>query len=140
MSKAARSNDISSIPEASTTPKYVTRSAIFKQWSMLKDGEEIVAYSKTFMKPDHELQFIKHITITQKANKKVNEKRKAERQQAKGLIKSSPLVIDKNYARSMPTFRKWMKLGNGRHLIYHTKPYTKIANDDTNEKRLIQNH
>ena len=96
MSESARGNDIPSVvvPETSTIPEYVTKSAIFKQWSELNDGDEIVAYSKTFMKPDHELQFMNHITKIQKANKKSTEKRKAVSQIA---------IAIKNHGRKLLT-------------------------------------
>ena len=134
MSDSARDDDIIS---STTTPDFVLSSAIYQKWTKMNDGDTIRAYSKTFTKPDDEDKFIKHITTFQKAYKRLNEKRKAERQQAKRYVKSSPLVIDENYARATPTFRKWMQLKNGQRLLFHQKPYTKIADDDANEKRLI---
>ena len=135
MSDAARDDDIIS---STTTPDFILSSAIYQKWTKMNDGDTIRAYSKTFTKPDDEDKFIKHITTFQKAYKRLNEKRKAKHQQAKGYVKLSPLVIDENYARATPTFRKWMKLKNGQRLLFHQKPYTKIADDDTNEKRLIR--
>ena len=77
MSDSARDDDIIS---STTTQDFVLSSAIYQKWTNISDGDTIRAYSKTFTKPDDEDKFIKHITTFQKAYKRLNEKRKAERQ------------------------------------------------------------
>jgi hypothetical protein len=78
MSESLHSNGIPSDADLSTTSEYVTKSAIFQQWSKLKEDDKIVTYSKTFMKPDHEIQFMNHIAKIQEAKIKNPTKREGQ--------------------------------------------------------------